>query len=90
LGCTRYLVAGAQRDGHGLGEVEQFAGLAEERGGVAEVGVDALGGARLAAGEQGAGMGDLVSVARCRDPGADVEELPDPRRATSMPVGTVA
>jgi alditol oxidase len=88
-----------QRDRHRLREVKQSACLAEDGAGVAQVGVDVLGGPRVAAGEQRAGvgehdrvvvhvhhtglrrdrLGDLVGVARRRDAGADVEELPDPR-----------
>ena len=73
--------------------------------GVAEVGVDVLGGTRLVAVQQRPGMGeddrvvvyvndaglrcdllgDLVSVARRRDAGPDVEELPDPSLRGEVP-----
>jgi len=67
--------------------------------GIAQVGVDVVGGALRVAGQQRTGvsehhrvvvhvddpgrgrdgLGDLVGVARRRDAGADVEELPHPR-----------
>ena len=41
-----------QRNRRGLGEVQQFAGLAEDRGSVAEVSVDVVGGSCPTVGEQ--------------------------------------
>ena len=46
------------RDCYWLGEVEQSGGLGKDSVGVAEVGVDELGGAFLGAGEQCAGVGE--------------------------------
>jgi hypothetical protein len=47
-----------QRDRHGPGEVEQPRSLGKDRGSVAEVSVDVLGGARLAAVQQRAGVSE--------------------------------
>jgi len=56
-----------ERDRDGHGEVQQLRGPGEDDAGVAQVGVDVLGGARLAAGQQGAGVGedDRVGLSTC-------------------------
>ena len=92
----------------GLVKSSSCAARLQDGAGVAQVGVDVLGGARFAAGEQRPGvgeddrvvvhvddpglrcdvLGDLVSVARRRDAGADVEELPDPRLPGEVADGT--
>ena len=64
---VRYRVQdGEQRDRHRAGEVEHLAGLAEDRGSVAQVRIDVLGGACLVTGQQGAGVGEHDRVEPCR------------------------
>jgi hypothetical protein len=47
-----------QRERHRPAEVQQLCGLGEDRGSVAQVGVDVLGGTRLVAVQEGAGVGE--------------------------------
>jgi hypothetical protein len=70
VGVGYHVHDGEQRDRDGLGEVEELRGLVEDRVGVAQVGVDVLGGTRLVAGEQRAGVGeDDRIVVRVHDQG---------------------